>query len=279
MHCESPPLQPSLLRSIAKREQKTMPLELVTIPCLSDNYAFLLHDSDSGATALIDAPDAAPILKELKERGWHLTDVWLTHHHWDHVDGLPDLQKTIPGLRVWGSADDAHRLPKLDLALREGDLPVFAGHEVKVFDVSGHTLGHIAFYVPGAGLAFTADSLIAMGCGRLFEGTPDMMWRNLSKLAALPDETLICSGHEYTAANMRFALSLEPENPALRLRDASITTARDAGLPTVPSTLGLERATNPFLRASDPVLKSALGMADADDATVFAETRARKDKF
>tara|TARA_R110002096_G_scaffold28480_16_gene86335 strand:+ start:6486 stop:7256 length:771 start_codon:yes stop_codon:yes gene_type:complete len=256
-----------------------MPLELVTIPCLSDNYAYLLHDSDSGATALIDAPDAPPILAGLRARNWPLTDVWLTHHHWDHVDGLPALMQAIPDLRIWGAAADAHRLPRLDLALRDGDRPEFAGHEVQIFDVSGHTLGHIAFHVPNAGLAFTADSLMAMGCGRLSEGTPEMMWQSLSKLAALPDDTLICSGHEYTAANMRFALALEPDNQTLRSREASIKTARDAGLPTVPSTLGLERATNPFLRASDPVLKSALGMADADDVAVFAETRARKDKF
>jgi hydroxyacylglutathione hydrolase len=257
----------------------TMPLELVTIPCLSDNYAYLLHDAASGATALIDVPDAAPVLAELNARGWGLTDVWLTHHHWDHVDGLPDLLKHVPAPRIWGAAADAHRLPTLDIALAEGDAAEFAGQPVQIFDVSGHTLGHIAFYLPASGLAFTADSLMAMGCGRLFEGTPEMMWQNLSKLAALPDDTLMCSGHEYTASNMRFALSLEPGHPALILREAQIKAARDAGFPTVPSTLGLERATNPFLRASDPALKSALGLTGASDAAVFAETRARKDKF
>jgi hydroxyacylglutathione hydrolase len=256
-----------------------MPLELVTIPCLSDNYAYLLHDAASGATALVDVPDAAPILAELDARGWQLSDVWLTHHHWDHVDGLPGLLENIPAPRIWGAAADAHRLPALDLALKEGSEAEFAGQDVQIFDVSGHTVGHIAFYLPDAGLAFTADSLMAMGCGRLFEGTPAMMWQSLSKLAALPDDTLICSGHEYTASNMRFALSLEPGHPALILRAAEIAAKRDSGLPTVPSPLGLERSTNPFLRASDPVLRSALGMAGADATSVFAETRARKDKF
>lgn len=256
-----------------------MPIELVTIPCLSDNYAYLVHDTASGATALVDVPDAAPVLAELDARGWRLSDVWLTHHHPDHIDGLPGLPGHIPAPRIWGAAADAHRLPALDLALRDGDKAGFAGHEVRIFDVSGHTIGHIAYYLPAAGLAFTADSLMAMGCGRLFEGSPEMMWRALSKLAALPDETLICSGHEYAAANMRFALSLEPDHPALISRADQIRAARDAGRPTVPSTLGLERMTNPFLRASDPVLKSALGMTGADDAAVFAETRARKDRF
>jgi hydroxyacylglutathione hydrolase len=255
-----------------------MPLQLVTIPCLKDNYAYLIRDAETGAVAVIDVPDAAPILAALAERSWALTDILITHHHWDHIDGVEAL-RTATGARVWGAAADAHRLPPLDHALAPGD-PVTKGSQTgQVFDVSGHTVGHIAFYFPDSALLFTADSLMAAGCGRLFEGTPDMMWASLSRLAALPPETIVCSGHEYTASNIRFALSLEPGNPALILRSEKVDAARSAGRPTVPSTLSEELATNPFLRASLPQLKSAVGLPAASDAQVFAEIRARKDRF
>lgn len=255
-----------------------MALDLVTIPCLKDNYAFLIHDAETGATAVIDIPEAPPVLAALAQRGWTLSDVFLTHHHWDHVDGLEALLAEAPA-RVTGAQADAHRLPPLDRALDDGQSFTFGGAEVRVMDVSGHTVGHIAFYIPEAGLAFTGDSLMAMGCGRVFEGTPEQMWRSLSKFAPLPDETLICSGHEYTAANMRFALSLEPRQPDLILRQKDIETCRATGQATVPSTLGLERRTNPFLRANNPALKSAIGMPDAPAETVFTEIRKRKDHF
>lgn len=253
-----------------------MTLELVTIPCLQDNYTYLLHDAASGATAVVDVPDAAPILAELARRNWQLTDILLTHHHWDHIDGVPALVAAT-GARVWGAAADAHRLPPLDVALAEGDLVQIGPDTAVVIDVPGHTVGHIAFYFAADKRAFTADSLMAMGCGRLFEGTPAQMWASLSKLAALPADTLICSGHEYTAANARFAATLEPANPALTLRIADITAARAAGRPTVPSLLSLELATNPFLRPS--ALKATLGLLHATDAEIFTEIRARKDKF
>ncbi|MBT9247517.1 hydroxyacylglutathione hydrolase [Gemmobacter fulvus] len=255
-----------------------MPLELVTVPCLKDNYAFLIHDPGSRATAVVDVPEAAPIRAALKARNWTLTHVLLTHHHWDHIDGVADL---IDGTeaKVIGAAADAHRLPPLDLALTEGDSFWVGGAEGQVIDVPGHTVGHIAFYFPQSALVFTGDSLMAMGCGRLFEGTPDQMWQSLCKLAALPPETQVCSGHEYTTSNARFAQSLEEMTPALILRLDAIARARDAGLPTVPSLLGEELATNPFLRAGTPALKAAIGMADAQDAAVFAELRARKDNF
>ena len=192
-----------------------MPIDLVTIPCLSDNYAFLLHDARTGQTALVDAPEAAPIKTALDARGWTLTDILLTHHHADHINGLAPLRGSA---RVIGAAADAHRLPPLDLAVAEGDSITVCGETVDVLEVPGHTVGHIAFHVPGAGLVFTADSLMAMGCGRLFEGTPAQMWDSLLKLRALPAETVVCSGHEYTSANMAFALSLEPANPRLILR-------------------------------------------------------------
>jgi hydroxyacylglutathione hydrolase len=252
-------------------------LELVTIPCLKDNYAFLIHDADSGATAVVDVPEAGPILDALDARGWTLTHVLLTHHHWDHIDGLPGLM-IGPEVAVIGAAADAHRLPPLTQAVAEGDTIHVGNAEARIFDVSGHTVGHIAFWFPDSALLFTGDSLMAMGCGRLFEGTPAQMWQSLSKLAALPDATLVCSGHEYTEGNARFARTLD-EPPALIERMDRIARARASGLPTVPSTLAEERATNPFLRASDPALKKSLGLGDATDAEVFATIRARKDNF
>ncbi len=255
-----------------------MPLEIVTIPCLSDNYAFLAHDAATGQTALVDAPEPGPILAELDRRGWSLSHVLLTHHHWDHVDGLPDILEKHPA-KVIGAAADAHRLPPLDLQVSEGDSFEIGGEPVEVLDVSGHTVDHIAFYLPQSAVVFTADSLMALGCGRLFEGTPDQMWASLSKLAALPDDTLVCSGHEYTLSNAKFAVTVDPDNAALQQRVADTNRARAAGEPTVPSTLALEKATNPFLRASDPAIQAHLGMVGSDPAAVFAEIRGRKDRF
>ncbi|WP_170409803.1 hydroxyacylglutathione hydrolase [Ruegeria atlantica] len=255
-----------------------MPLEIVTIPCLSDNYAFLAHDPVSGNTALVDAPEAGPILAELEKRGWALTHVLLTHHHWDHVDGLPTILESHKA-KVIGAAADAHRLPALDQQVSDGDTFEFGGEPVKVLDVSGHTIGHVAYYLPGSAAVFTADSLMALGCGRLFEGTAPQMWSSLSKLAALPDDTLVCSGHEYTQSNAKFAVTVDPDNAALQQRVADIDRARAAGEPTVPSSLALEKATNPFLRAADPSIQAHLGMQNAKPAEVFAEIRARKDRF
>ncbi len=253
-----------------------MPLDIVTIPCRSDNYAFLIHGQ--GRTALVDAPEAAPIADALNSRGWGLDEIWLTHHHGDHVEGVEELQAEF-GATVTGNAEDAARLPKLDRAVRDGDSFDFAGETVEVLDVSGHTVGHVAFHIPGAAAAFTADSLMALGCGRVFEGTFDQMWASLSKLAALPPETIIHSGHEYTQANARFALTIEPNNPDLISRSDAVAAARTQGMPTVPSRLSEELATNPFLRASRPEVKSGLGMENAPDAQVFAEIRRRKDAF
>ncbi len=253
-----------------------MPVEIVTVPCLTDNYAYLLHDHASGQTALVDAPEAGPIQAALDTRGWTLTDILITHHHADHVDGLEPLRGSA---RLIGAAADAHRLPALDLAVAPGDTLSVIGQDVQVIDVSGHTVGHVAFYFADSAAAFTADSLMAMGCGRLFEGSPAMMWDSMQRLAALPADTLICSGHEYTASNARFALTIEPDSPALLARVAAITAARAAGLPTVPSLLSLELATNPFLRAHLAAIKASVGMPDATDAAVFAEIRGRKDRF
>jgi hydroxyacylglutathione hydrolase len=275
-------LQPVFLRAIFAilpgKGAKTMALELVVVPCRADNYAYLVHDPASGETAVIDVPDAKPIMAELRARGWSLKDIWITHHHDDHISGVAELRADA-GAMVLGAAADAHRLPPLDLALEESTGFSIGAHSVRVIDVPGHTVGHIAFHIPDAGLAFTADSLMAAGCGRMFEGNAPDYWRSLQKIAALPPDTLICSGHEYTTSNLRFAQSLEPDNPSLILRLAHVAALRAEGKPSVPVTLAEEMATNPFLRAGSPGLKNALGMANATDVEVFAATRARKDRF
>ena len=255
-----------------------MTMEIVTVPCLSDNYAFLLHDSTTHATAVIDVPDETAVEAELERRGWDLTDILITHHHADHIDGVEALRATT-GARVTGAAADSHRLPPLDRAVRGDEVFQVGSAEVRVIEVPGHTVGHIAFHVPQAGAVFTADSLMALGCGRLFEGTAAQMWASLSKLAALPPETRVCSGHEYTVSNGRFALTIEPANAALISRVAAVADLRAQGRPTVPSSLAEELATNPFLRAGLPAVKALVGLPGAADAEVFAEIRRRKDRF
>lgn len=255
-----------------------MPLQIITVPCLADNYAFLLHDATTGATAVVDVPDPEPIQAELAARGWTLTDILITHHHWDHIDGVAPLVEAT-GAKTWGNAADAGRLPRLDRAVNPGDAVTIGGESGTVIEVSGHTVGHIAFHFPDSGAVFTADSLMALGCGRLFEGTPEMMHASLARLAALPPDTLVCSGHEYTASNAKFVLTIDPGNPALISRSRAIDAARAEGRHTVPSTLQEELDTNPFLRAHDPAIRAQLGLETADDVAVFTEIRARKDGF
>lgn len=255
-----------------------MPLELVTIPCLADNYAWLVHDAATDTTVVIDAPEAAPILHELYSRGWKLSHILLTHHHPDHIQGAPMLEAAT-GARMIGAAADAYRLPPLTEEVDPGDVIPIGMQAVEVIGVPGHTSAHLAYHFAKAGFAFTGDCLMGWGCGRIFEGTPAQMFASLERLAQLPDQTLICSGHEYTLNNGRFALSLEPEHPALLARMAETQAARAAGRPTVPVPLALERATNPFLRAADPALAAAVGMRGASALAVFTELRARKDRF
>jgi hydroxyacylglutathione hydrolase len=251
-----------------------MPLEISIIPCRSDNYGYLLHDPIEDVFAVIDAPEAAPLIAAIDAAGGRLDLILLTHHHGDHVEAVADLVARY-GARVIGAAADAHRLPPLDHQVAEGDRVRVGAQEGAVIDVSGHTLGHIAYHFEGCAAAFTADSLMALGCGRLFEGTPSQMWASLSKLMELPPETRIHSGHDYFDANARFALSIEPDNAALRER-----IARKAdGTPVMPATLAVELATNPFLRAPLPGVKAAVEMAGEDDGEVFAEIRRRKDSF
>lgn len=241
--------------------------ELVTIRCLSDNYAYLVHGG--GQTALIDAPEAGPILAELDRRGWRLDAILLTHHHDDHIQAVPEIVAAT-GAAVWGNAADAHRLPPLDRPLVPGDSAEICGERVAVIDAPGHTVGHLAFHMPGAGFVFTADSLMAMGCGRLFEGTPAQMWHTLTRLAALPDETLVCSGHDYARGNGSFARAVDPGNEALADRlDATLAGRR----PASPASLADEKATNPFLRAP------ALARPDEDALAAFTRLRAEKDRF
>lgn len=255
-----------------------MPLQLVTIPCLSDNYAYLVHDAATGATAVIDVPDAAPILNALAARQWKASHILITHHHDDHIVGVESLAAAT-GAKVIGNAADAHRLPPLDEAVAPGDTIRIGMETATVIDVPGHTVGHVAYHFPASKLAFTADSLMACGCGRLFEGTPAQMWGSLSRLAALPPDTVVCSGHEYTASNIRFALTIEPGNTDLAARAGATEAARGKGIATVPSLLSLELATNPFLRAARPEVKAQVGMPGASDVDVFAEIRGRKDRF
>lgn len=253
-----------------------MPLEIVTVPCLSDNYAYLVKGPEG--VILVDAPEAAPIEAALDARGWSLDAILITHHHHDHVEGIKPLRDRY-GCTVIGPRAEAAKIDGLDQLVAGGDEFSVAGVGVHVIDVPGHTLGHIAFYMPQAQAAFTADSLMALGCGRLFEGDAEMMWASMQRLMALPSDTMICSGHEYTSANARFALTIEPENAELKSRCDAIAKARTEGRATASCALSEELATNPFLRPDSPEIRERLGLTEATDAVVFAEIRARKDRF
>jgi hydroxyacylglutathione hydrolase len=253
-----------------------MALTLITIPCLTDNYAYLIRNEVTGDTALIDAPEATPIRSALQARGWTLTTILITHHHDDHVQGLADLRA---GATVIGATADAHRLPPLDRRVAPGDRIMVCGEPCDVMAADGHTMGHVAFHFPDSRLIFTADSLMACGCGRLFEGTAVQMQAAFAAFGALPDDTLVCSGHEYAAANARFALTVDPDNAALQARASRIAALRGEGKPSLPNSLAEEKATNPYFRADRPALAAAVGLPGATAAEVFAEIRRRKDGF
>lgn len=255
-----------------------MPLEIVQIPVLNDNYVYLLHELRSGAVGVVDPAVHEPVLAELNRRDWKLTHILNTHHHPDHVGGNMAL-KEATGCTIIGPQADAARIPGIDTVVADTD-SIHLGQEVaRVFDVPGHTRGHIAYWFADSQALFCGDTLFALGCGRLFEGTPAQMWDSLSKLRGLPDDTRVYCAHEYTESNARFAVTIEPGNETLHQRYHRIKEMRAAGKPTVPSTLGEEKATNPFLRPMSDNIRLHLGMADADDVAVFAETRRRKDSF
>ena len=246
---------------------------------LSDNYGVLLHCPKTGVTAAIDAGDADAYHHALAQTGYKLDEIWITHHHWDHTDGLAAL-KQATGAKVIGPADTKESIAALiDQGVREGDEFSFADKSVQIIQTPGHTLDMVNFYLPSEALLFSGDSLFVLGCGRLFEGDGPMMWNSLSKLRALPEETVIYSSHEYSLANAAFALSIEPENKALQERALWIEKQRDEGRPTVPSIMKDELASNPFLRPDSIAIRAHLSMQDASDEAVFTEIRKRKDNF
>ena len=253
-------------------------IEIAQFACLSDNYGYLVHDPESGQTACIDTPETGPIFSTLDARGWTLSHIWNTHHHFDHAGNNLEIKEKT-GCQIIGPAGEAERIPGIDVKVDDGDTVKLGAHEVHVLNVGGHTLGHIAYHLPDTQNAFVGDSLFALGCGRVFEGTMAQMWESLQKLAALPDATTVYCAHEYTSANAAFAVSVDPENDTLQSRVRELTALRADGKPTVPTQIGLERATNPFLRPHDARIRAQLGMVDAADVDVFAEIRARKDNF
>ncbi len=251
-------------------------LQIHQFPCLDDNYGFLIHDAASGATAAIDTPDAAEILRQAKAKGWAITEIWNTHWHPDHAGGNAAI-KAATGARVTGPAEVARIGEAPERVVVEGETLNLGASSARVLDVGGHTLGHIAYVFDAENAAFVGDALFSLGCGRLFEGTPQQMWASLQRIAALPDDFTLYCAHEYTQSNARFAIAMDPCNRALQSRVAEIDQLRAAGKPTVPMNLKQEKATNPFLRA--PQLKGALMLANAEDWEAFADLRARKDVF
>jgi hydroxyacylglutathione hydrolase len=255
-----------------------MPAQTNLFLCLKDNFGVLLHDPQSGATAAIDAPDAAPIEAALKKTGWRLTDILVTHHHNDHTAGIGALKERYH-CRVVAPRQEAKRIAHVDESVGDGDTVRVGSLEGHVIDTPGHTAGHISYFFPADHLAFVGDTLFSIGCGRVIEGDAEMMWNSLLKLRGLPDETQFYCGHEYTEANIRFAKTIEPNNKALAARADQVAKLRAAGKFTIPATIGEEKAANPFLRADDPELAKSLGLAGSPAWKVFAEIRERKNRF
>jgi hydroxyacylglutathione hydrolase len=264
-------------------------LEIRQFPCLKDNYGVLIHDPVAGVTAAIDAPEEAAVRDELKRAGLKLTHIFTTHHHADHTAGLAGLKRET-GCKIYGPEGEAAKIPGIDVKVKEGDSFTFGSFEVHVLETPGHTLGHVTYVIPQAeqtslsgsksGAAFVGDTLFSVGCGRVIEGTYAQMWHSLEKLMALPADTLIYCGHEYTQSNVKFALSVEPGNEDLLRRKEEVDRARKEGKPTLPVTLQEEFKTNPFLRVKSAAIRNSLGLGpDAPDEKVFGELRRRKDSF
>jgi hydroxyacylglutathione hydrolase len=243
----------------------------------SDNFTVLIHDLATGATAAIDAPDEASVLAALDETGWRLTDILVTHEHFDHVEGIPGLKQRF-GCRVVAPAN-ATKVPLVDAVVSDGDRIQVGGLVADVLETPGHCPDHVSYWFAGDKVVFAGDTLFALGCGRILGSTADAFWRSLQRLAALPDATEVYCGHEYTLSNARFALTVDPSNVALRTRALDVENKRAQGKVTLPTTIGLEKATNPFLRAADPAVQAAVGMSGASPTAVFAELRERKNRF
>ena len=254
------------------------PLEIVLVPMLRDNYAYLIHSYDTGATAILDPSEAEPALQMARRMDWRITHILDTHHHPDHCGGNLGI-KQATGAKVVGPAYDKDRIPGIDVAVDEKSGFELGGHPAQVLFIPGHTKGHIAFHFKDSQAVFCGDTLFSIGCGRMFEGTSDVMWPSLMKLRALPDETKVYCGHEYTEANIRFAVTADPENAALRRRAEEVKRLRAEGRATIPAKLGEEKAANPFLRADDPALMARFGGKDRAPHQVFGAIRAAKDNF
>lgn len=254
------------------------PLEIAQIPTRSDNYVYLLRDPGQESIGVVDPSDAGPVMEALEARGWVLTHIFNTHHHGDHTGGNFELKEKY-GCTIVGPRADQARIPGIDVQVGDGDSYTFGDQTAKVFDTPGHTHGHIAFWFEDGDALFCGDTLFALGCGKVFEGTHDQMWHSLVKLRNLPDSTRVYCAHEYTQANARFAVTIEADNQALITRAAEIDALRAANQRTVPSLLGAEKATNPFLRADMASVAAAVGLPDAGPVDVFAEVRTRKNNF
>ncbi len=253
--------------------------QIAVFPARVDNIGALVHDPATGATAAIDAPDAAAVLAALDGAGWQLTDILITHKHADHVDGIPALKRRFPAARVVAPLAEKDAIPEVDATVSDGDTVRIGELEAEVIATPGHTAGHVVYWFARDKALFAGDTLFSLGCGRLFEGSAAGMWNALEKLRRLPDDTRLYCGHEYTLANARFALSVDPDNAALRAHAAAIEETRALGRLTIPARLGDEKALNPFLRADDAAIAHALGLDGADPAAVFAELRERKNRF
>ncbi len=253
-----------------------MAAQIHLFPCLQDNYGVLLHDPESSATASIDAPEAGAVEAALRSTGWRLTDILVTHHHNDHTAGIPALKQQY---RCRVVAPRSERVADADVLVGEGETVHVGGLTARVLDTPGHTAGHISYWFPDETIAFVGDTLFSIGCGRILEGTPEMMWTSLLKLRDLPDATRIYCGHEYTAANIAFARTIEPRNPDLLKRAEEVSTLRAQGKPTIPVTIGAEKMANPFLRADVAEVAAAAGASGAAAAQVFAKIRSAKDVF
>jgi hydroxyacylglutathione hydrolase len=255
-----------------------MPAQTYLFPCLSDNYGVLVHDPESGATASIDAPEAAAVEAALAKTGWRLTDILVTHHHHDHTGGIAELKRQHK-CRVVAPRNEAQRIAEVDETVGEGGVVRVGALEGRVLDTPGHTAGHISYFFTADKLAFVGDTLFSIGCGRIIEGNAEMMWQSLLKLRNLPDDTKFYCGHEYTAANVRFAKTVEPDNKALSARAEEVARLVAAGKPTIPATIGAEKTENPFLRADVPEVAKSVGLAGSPAWKVFAEIRERKNRF